>query len=129
MHSINFLLSYFLERKSSQMGHFGHVPQVNLLAWYGKTKPNTKSTHSPIKRNVLQHKKLKPGLVASYDIWPGNEGGLFWFWHFKNLRANGTRTLSVYLFGICTLKRLITPVMKLQTTNLRHGYHKHATAN
>ena len=23
-------------------------------------------------KNVLQHKKLKPGLVASYNIWPGN---------------------------------------------------------
>jgi len=22
-------------------GHFGDVPQANLLAWYGKTKPNT----------------------------------------------------------------------------------------
>jgi len=40
-----------------KIGYFGHVPQVNLLAWYGKTKPNIKSTHSPIKRNVLQHKK------------------------------------------------------------------------
>jgi len=36
-----------------------------------------KSTHSPIKRNVLPHKKLKPGLVAFYDIWPGNRAGLF----------------------------------------------------
>jgi len=30
-------------------------------------------------------KKLKPGLVASYDIRPGNGEGLFWFWHFINL--------------------------------------------
>jgi len=30
--------------------------------------------------------KLKPGLVASYDIRPGNgEGLLFWFRHFINL--------------------------------------------
>jgi len=28
--------------------------------------------------------KLKPGLVTSYDIWPGNKEGLFWFWHFIN---------------------------------------------
>jgi len=46
------------------------------------TKPNTrKSTHSPIKRNVPQHKintkKLKPGLVAFYHIRPGNGAGLF----------------------------------------------------
>jgi len=32
-----------------------------------------------------KHKKLKPGLVATYDIWPGNEVGLFWFRHFINL--------------------------------------------
>jgi len=32
-----------------------------------------------------KHKKLKPGLVASYDIRPGNGEGLFWFWHFINL--------------------------------------------
>ena len=32
-----------------------------------------------------KHKKLKPGLVASYNIWPGNGEGLFWFRHFINL--------------------------------------------
>jgi len=26
---------------STQIGHFGGVPQANLLAWYGTTKPNT----------------------------------------------------------------------------------------
>ena len=31
------------------------------------------------------HKKLKPGLVASYDIWPGNGEGLFLFRNFINL--------------------------------------------
>jgi len=31
------------------------------------------------------HKKLKPGVVASYDIWPRNTEGLFWFQHFINL--------------------------------------------
>jgi len=45
--------------------------------------------HSPIERNVLQHKintnKLKPGLVVSYDIQPGNGEGLLWFWLFINL--------------------------------------------
>jgi len=39
--------------------------------------------HSPMERNVLQHKintkKLKPWLVASYGIWPGNGEGLFLF--------------------------------------------------
>ena len=56
---------------------------ANLLAWYGKkTKPNpTKSTHSPIEQNALQHKintkKLKPGLVAFYYTRSENGAGLF----------------------------------------------------
>jgi len=34
--------------------------------------------HSPIKRNILQQKKIpKPGLVAFYDVWHGNAAGLF----------------------------------------------------
>ena len=64
-----------------KIGHSKTFPQANLLAWYGKTKkPNTtKSMHSPIKINILQHKKhkeLKPGSVAFYDIRPGNEVGI-----------------------------------------------------
>jgi len=35
-------------------------------------------------------KKLKPGLVACYDIWPGNGEGLFWFWHSINLSHTHT---------------------------------------
>ena len=43
-------------------------------------------------------KKLKPGLVASYDIRPGNGEGLFWFWHFINLSlAYLLRHLPTYL--------------------------------
>jgi len=40
-----------------------------------------------IRRTVLQMvaPKPKPGLVASYDIRPGNGEGLFWFWSFINL--------------------------------------------
>jgi len=28
-----------------KIGHFEDVPQANLLAWYGKTKPNTTKAH------------------------------------------------------------------------------------
>jgi len=43
-------------------------------------------------------KKLKPGLVASYDIRPGNGVGLFWFWHFINLTLTYLlRHLPTYL--------------------------------
>jgi len=42
-----------------------------------KTKPNTTKAHIHQWKNVLQHKKLKPRLVAFYDIRPGNGAGLF----------------------------------------------------
>jgi len=48
-----------------------------------KTKPNTTKAciyQSKEMYYVLQqkkHKKLKPGSVAFYDIWPGNGGDLF----------------------------------------------------
>jgi len=45
-----------------------------------------------------KHKKLKPGLVDSYDILPGNREGLFWFWRFINLRLTYLlRHLPTYL--------------------------------
>ena len=34
---------FFAQRH--KIGHFGDVPQANLLAWYGKTKPNTTKAH------------------------------------------------------------------------------------
>jgi len=52
-----------------------------------KPKANDKSTHLPIQRNVPQRKintkKLKPGLVASYDMRSANGVGLFLFWQFS----------------------------------------------
>jgi len=56
-------------------------PQANLLAWYGKKLNLTQQKHAFTNhKNVLQHKintkKLKPGLVAFYDIRPGNREGL-----------------------------------------------------
>jgi len=63
-----------------------YVPQANLLAWCGKTKPNTTKGHiNQSKEMYYNTKKLKPGLGASYDSWPGNEEGLFWFQCFINL--------------------------------------------
>ena len=53
-----------------KIGHFRDVPPANLLSWCGNTKSNTTKTR--IHQYVLQHKKLKPGLVASYDIRPRN---------------------------------------------------------
>jgi len=54
-----------------------------------KTKPNTTEARIHQSKNVLQHKintkKLKPDLVTSYDMWPGNGEGPFLFRHFINL--------------------------------------------
>jgi len=75
---------------STQNKSFWRRSPSQSLGWYGKTKPNTTKAHiHRSKRNVLQHqintKKLKPGLVTSYKIRPGNRESLFWFWHFINL--------------------------------------------
>ena len=43
--SMNWLLVKVLHPTQHKIGHFGDVPQANLLAWYGKTKPNTTKTH------------------------------------------------------------------------------------
>ena len=44
------------------------------------------------------HKKLKPGLAASYNIQPGNGEGLFLFWHLINLSLTYLlRHLPTYL--------------------------------
>ena len=50
-----------------------------------------------IGQTVLQMvaQKLKPGLVDSYDIQPGNREGLFWFWRFINLSLTYLLTLFV----------------------------------
>jgi len=46
-----------------------------------KTKPNATKTRIHQSKNVVQQKiitkKLKPGLVAFYNIRPGNGAGLF----------------------------------------------------
>ena len=74
-----------------KLGHFGDMPQANLLTWYGMEKLNlTQQKHAFTKQKKCtttqnKHKKLKPGLVASYDIRPGRGEGLFLFWHFINL--------------------------------------------
>jgi len=45
-----------------------------------------------------KHKKLKPGLVAFYDIQRGKGEGVFWLWHFINLSLTYLlRHLPTYL--------------------------------
>jgi len=71
-----------------KIGHFGDVPQANLLASYERTKSNTTKAHTHQSKEMhkrINRKKLKPGLVASYDFRPGKGVGLFWFRRFINL--------------------------------------------
>jgi len=62
------------------------------VAWKKPNLTHDKSTHSPIKRNALQHristKELKPGLVAFYDIRPGKRVGLFLY---ENISMRGDK--------------------------------------
>jgi len=47
---------------------------------------------------IINTKKLKLGFVTSYDIWPGNGEGLFWFRHFINFSLTYLlRHLPTYL--------------------------------
>ena len=62
-------------------------------------EPNTTKAHLHQSKEMyyntkLTHKKLKTGLVASYDIRPGNGVGLFWFWHFINLSLTLSHLLT-----------------------------------
>jgi len=73
-------------------------------SWLGMEKQNlTQQKHAFTNQNKCtttqnKHKKLKLGLVASYDIWPGNGEGLFWFWRFINLSLTySLKTLTHFL--------------------------------
>jgi len=65
--------------------------------------------HSPVKTNALQqqnkHKKLQPGLVASYDIQPGNGEGLFLFW----------RLITCHLLTYLLSSKLLPSVLRALT--------------
>jgi len=37
--------SRFLHPNRHKTGHFTDFPKANLLAWYGRTKPNTTKAH------------------------------------------------------------------------------------
>jgi len=61
------------------------------ISWLGMEKLNLKQqrhTFTNQKKCTTtqnKHRKIKRGLVASYDIRPGNRQGLLWFWCFMNL--------------------------------------------
>ena len=60
------------------------------MSWLSteKLKQTQQSKHASITKystHKMNSKKLKPGLVGSYDLRPGNGQDLFWFWRFINL--------------------------------------------
>ena len=78
-----------------KIGHFGDVTQANLfpkpISWLRMEKQNLTQQKPAITNQKKctttqnKHKKLKPGLVASYDIWPRNGEGRFLFLCFITL--------------------------------------------
>ena len=86
---MHWLLVKVLCPTQHKIGHFRDVPKP--ISWLGIEKQNpTQQKHiftnqKKCTTSQNKYKKLKPGLVTSYDIWPGNGEGLFWFWHFINL--------------------------------------------
>jgi len=57
-------------------------PQANLIVWYGKKLNLSQHKHAFANQKKYtttrnKQKKLKPGLVAFYDVPPGNGAGLF----------------------------------------------------
>jgi len=49
-----------------KIGHFGDVPQANLLACYGKLNLTQQMHTFTIKRNVLQHKINTTSVYATW---------------------------------------------------------------
>ena len=81
----------FTSHSTQNMSFWGRSPSQSLGLVWKKQKLNlTQQKHTftnQTKCTTIQnkHKKLKPGLVAFYNIRPGNGEGLFWFWQFINL--------------------------------------------
>ena len=69
---------------STCMPNFIEIEETYCGRTDGRTDRRTFATHFIRSTQTSRHKKLKPGLVASYDIRPGNRDGLFWFRRFIN---------------------------------------------
>jgi len=55
-------------------GYVGHVPQAKGMEKLTQTQQKHAVTSQNIRITTQnKHKKLKPDLVVSYNIWPGNE--------------------------------------------------------
>jgi len=54
-----FFLHLVLRPTRHKTGHFGNVPKANLLAWYGKTKPNTTKAHIHQSKEMYYNTNIK----------------------------------------------------------------------
>jgi len=83
-------LSKVLHPTQPKTGHFGDVPPSQSLGLVWKKLNLTQQKHAFTNQKKCtttqnnQKKLLKPGLVASFDIRPGNGEGLFLFRRFIN---------------------------------------------
>jgi len=57
----------FLHPIPHKIGHFGNVPQASLLAWYGKTKPNTTKALIHQSKEIYYNAKLEMWANAQRD--------------------------------------------------------------
>jgi len=58
-----------------KINHFGHAPQDNLLAWYGKTKRNTTKTLIYQSKEMYNKTKLECGPMPNLMVALPNIGG------------------------------------------------------
>jgi len=92
----------FLRPTWHKIGHFREVPQANLLAWYGKSKPDTTKAYifTNQKKCTTTQKTKASDLVASYNIQPGNSEGLILFQRFIKLSLTYLHTYPLTASGL-----------------------------
>jgi len=70
----------------------------------------------------MNPKKLKPGLIASYDLRPGNGEGLFWFRRLINLSLTYLDTYPLTYSPGTHTGRAIQKPLKISATSFHGSY-------
>ena len=116
------LLNYGTSHSTQNRSFWRRSKSQSLGLVCKKTKPNTTKAHiyqSKCTTTQNYHKKLTRGLVASYDIRPGNVDGLFCYWHFINLSfAYLLRHLSTYLQPQTHRRRMMVSCLNNKTVRM-----------
>ena len=94
-------------------GHFGDVSSLvgTEKTKYNTTKARTNATKRQVLQNKINTKKLKPGLVAFYDIGPGNGACLFSEGHIQFTVAEINATVKHKVAG-CLSEIVIFCIIK-----------------